>query len=618
MPRDLFATLGGFDEAFLMGVEDVDLCLRVREAGKRIVYTPLSVVIHYESVSEGRYVATRQNWERLNGKWLGRFTDFESDFRKAFPSCQTPSLSSQKRTGMSIVVVVHDHLRTGPPCLENVLATMGINDQLIVVDNASLGVVPKYLRMFCETNSKRCQLVTLGEYHGLAKAWLAGLAHADRPYVAFVLCPWRVVQGWIERFIGHLESQPVVGVLCASEAAGNCEVSLRLVNPVPANAGGISLPPAVRAGDVLPADFVTSGVFAAKKERLSELVIRCPEGLPGQDPYRWSTYLKQQGVVLAQATDVEVYRLNQVFPSSGENNKRQYLRNLNATFSLQAAEQPVVSVVMYARGFADSFLRSIRALFAHTNRRLDLIVIDDGSGQSLVPHFDAEVQAAAGKQLVAAKIVRNDAPIGFAVAVNHALAMTTGSTIVVMNADVVVTPGWLHYMSSLLGLNATIGLVGPASNAGVAPQQVSQPNFTSPRESEDRFADHRLTDHFSAFGGTPRLAGFCFAMKRAVVDAIGGFDVRFNEVGGEMEDFCFRAARRGFVLAVSLEAYVEHLGFSSELSLKLNPLRPAPRGWLAFCKKWNHAPQVVDAPSLLQLFSPSSGFDPKIDFISLS
>jgi GT2 family glycosyltransferase len=617
MPRDLFASLGGFDEAFLMGFEDVDLCLRVREAGRRIVYTPLSVVIHYESASEGRYIATRQNSELLNGKWFGRFTAYENDFRKVFPSCQTPSASSGQRTGMSIVVVVHDHLRPGPPCLENVLATMGINDQLIVVDDASLGVVPKYLRMFCEANASRCRLVTLSEYHGLAKAWLVGLANADRPYVALVLCPWRVVQGWIERFIGHLEAQPVIGVICASEAPGDCEVTLRLVNPVPANAGGLCLPPAAKAGDVLPTDFITSGAFAAKKERLIELVSRCPEGMPGQDPYRWATYLRQKGVVLAQATDVEAYRLNQMFPSSGEHNKRQYLRNLNAAFSLQAVDQPVVSIVLYARNFADNFVRSFRSLTSHTSRRMDLVVIDDGSEQSLVSCFEAEVQSVAGKYVVSARIVRNDVPLGFAASVNVALSMASGSTIVVMNADVVVTAGWLQYMSSLLTLNATIGIVGPASNAGVAPQRSSQANFANPPESVERFAEHRRTDNFSAFGGTPRLAGFCFAMKRSVIDAIGGFDVRLSEGGGEMDDFCFRAARRGFVMAVALEAYVEHLGTSSEHTLKLNPLRPAPKGWLAFCRKWSHPTHVMDAPSLLQLFSSASGFDPKADYIPL-
>lgn len=39
--------VGGLDERFFLYEEDVDLCLRVREAGWRILYTPRAVVMHH-------------------------------------------------------------------------------------------------------------------------------------------------------------------------------------------------------------------------------------------------------------------------------------------------------------------------------------------------------------------------------------------------------------------------------------------------------------------------------------------------------------------------------------------------------------------------------------------
>jgi len=39
--------VGGFDEAFFLYEEDVDLCLRVRQAGGRILYTPRAEVVHH-------------------------------------------------------------------------------------------------------------------------------------------------------------------------------------------------------------------------------------------------------------------------------------------------------------------------------------------------------------------------------------------------------------------------------------------------------------------------------------------------------------------------------------------------------------------------------------------
>lgn len=45
--RSALDAVGGFDESFFLYEEDVDLCLRVRQAGWRIVYTPSATVVHH-------------------------------------------------------------------------------------------------------------------------------------------------------------------------------------------------------------------------------------------------------------------------------------------------------------------------------------------------------------------------------------------------------------------------------------------------------------------------------------------------------------------------------------------------------------------------------------------
>lgn len=70
--RDVFKSLGGFDEAFVNGYEDVALCLSVREAGHRIRYVNKSVIKHWESVSPGRWTHALQNVATMNTKWGNR------------------------------------------------------------------------------------------------------------------------------------------------------------------------------------------------------------------------------------------------------------------------------------------------------------------------------------------------------------------------------------------------------------------------------------------------------------------------------------------------------------------------------------------------------------------
>ncbi|MEO6727116.1 MAG: glycosyltransferase, partial [Blastocatellia bacterium] len=49
MKRADFDALGGFSEHYFTHYQDIDLCLRVRQMGKRIIYAPRAELIHYES-----------------------------------------------------------------------------------------------------------------------------------------------------------------------------------------------------------------------------------------------------------------------------------------------------------------------------------------------------------------------------------------------------------------------------------------------------------------------------------------------------------------------------------------------------------------------------------------
>ena len=72
VPRQVFEETGGFDEILRVAFNDIDFCLRVRERGYRIVYTPFAELYHNESMSRGvasdrrEIVTMLQRWgERL-------------------------------------------------------------------------------------------------------------------------------------------------------------------------------------------------------------------------------------------------------------------------------------------------------------------------------------------------------------------------------------------------------------------------------------------------------------------------------------------------------------------------------------------------------------------------
>jgi GT2 family glycosyltransferase len=52
--KSVFDEIGGFDKAFDVTYNDVDLCLRLVKAGYRNIYDPQTELIHHESISLGR------------------------------------------------------------------------------------------------------------------------------------------------------------------------------------------------------------------------------------------------------------------------------------------------------------------------------------------------------------------------------------------------------------------------------------------------------------------------------------------------------------------------------------------------------------------------------------
>lgn len=67
---DLWRQLGGFDERFAPAYyEDTDLAFSVRKAGYRVVYQPLSEVIHFEGISNGTDTSSGQKaYQVVNAK----------------------------------------------------------------------------------------------------------------------------------------------------------------------------------------------------------------------------------------------------------------------------------------------------------------------------------------------------------------------------------------------------------------------------------------------------------------------------------------------------------------------------------------------------------------------
>ena len=75
MPAAVFDQVKGFDESFVVGFNDTDLCLRVVDAGYKILYDGFTVLYHHESATrtESKSVSHPEDDARLRTRWARYF-----------------------------------------------------------------------------------------------------------------------------------------------------------------------------------------------------------------------------------------------------------------------------------------------------------------------------------------------------------------------------------------------------------------------------------------------------------------------------------------------------------------------------------------------------------------
>lgn len=91
MRREIFEQVGGFDEAYAVAFNDVDLCLKIRSMEKLIVFTPYAELYHHESISRGQE-DTPEKVRRFQSE-IYRFKDKWGDFLEQGDPYYNPNLT---------------------------------------------------------------------------------------------------------------------------------------------------------------------------------------------------------------------------------------------------------------------------------------------------------------------------------------------------------------------------------------------------------------------------------------------------------------------------------------------------------------------------------------------
>jgi GT2 family glycosyltransferase/glycosyltransferase involved in cell wall biosynthesis/predicted nucleic acid-binding Zn-ribbon protein len=223
---------------------------------------------------------------------------------------------------------------------------------------------------------------------------------------------------------------------------------------------------------------------------------------------------------------------------------------------------PTVDVVVCVHDALADVRLCLWSIMEKSDQPLRLILVNDGSDEATTAYLR---QVAADEPAIHL-IHRREEPHGYTIAANLGLRAATGDYVILLNSDTVVTLGWLGRIVRCGESDQGIGILGPLSNAA-SHQSVPAlrtdgawstnplPGFTNPDGVGALLA--RATPR--RYPRLPFINGFCYAIKRVVIDTIGYFDEeRFASGYCEENDYSLRAADAGFSLAVVDDAYVFH------------------------------------------------------------
>jgi GT2 family glycosyltransferase len=189
-----------------------------------------------------------------------------------------------------------------------------------------------------------------------------------------------------------------------------------------------------------------------------------------------------------------------------------------------------------------SFTRGcLESIEKNTKYPYKVLVIDNGSKQETLNYLN-EIKRS-GK----IDVIFNKDNLGWVKAVNQGLFYSDSFYVCVMNNDTIVYPGWLQQMVKGFRNDKAVGIVNPLWEL---PKKF--------KGSRDQYFKQIITKQQDEYVDTDWARGFCYLVKREVINATGGLDYDFSPAYYDDWDFSLRAIEEGYKCIRAKGAFVYH------------------------------------------------------------
>ncbi|MCB1777598.1 MAG: glycosyltransferase, partial [Candidatus Competibacteraceae bacterium] len=159
---------------------------------------------------------------------------------------------------------------------------------------------------------------------------------------------------------------------------------------------------------------------------------------------------------------------------------------------------------------------------------------------------------------------RQDENLGFLETCNRAMRFPLGSSgaysnyVLLLNSDVLVSPGWLERLLNCIESDPLIAAVNPLSNRADNIDLPMAPGVSYLAMNAFLAVQRRGQCH-----DVVTSVGFCLLLRRSALDQVGLFDPVYGSGYCEESDLCMRLLTAGYRAVVAEDVYVYHRGGGS-------------------------------------------------------
>ena len=229
--------------------------------------------------------------------------------------------------------------------------------------------------------------------------------------------------------------------------------------------------------------------------------------------------------------------------------------NLDPSRPVKYAAAPSVSILIVTYGNLNLTRLCLRSLQESAGATpFEIIVVDNASSDETASYL----QQVAASGMLPLRVVCNAENRGFAAANNQAAQLATGETLILLNNDTVVLPGWIEGLTAALSANPSIGMVGPVTNSCGNEAQLGTPY--PDLQQMAIFAKAYTDSHVGMRTNPGMLTLFCAALPRQLWLELGGLDEGYGQGMFEDDDLAMAVRARGLQLQLVHDVYVHHYG----------------------------------------------------------